>query len=79
MRTIRYFTLSPETFEKNIKVPEDEINSYYNAYPEEFKSPDGKQIPLAEVKKDIESKLKAQKGEALRQQFMSRSKIPKGE
>lgn len=78
MRQIRYFTLGPETFEKNVQVSEDEINSYYNAYPEEFKSPDGKQIPLAGAKKDIESKLKAQKAEELRQQFMARLDNPEG-
>ena len=61
------------------EVSEDEINSYYNAYPEEFKSPDGKQIPLAEAKKDIESKLKAQKAEELRQQLMARLDNPEGD
>lgn len=78
MRQIRYFTLGPETFEKNVQVSNDEINSYYNAYPEEFTSEDGKQTPLAEAGKDIESKLKAQKAEALRQQFMSRLDNPEG-
>lgn len=75
-RTIRYFTLSPGSFEKNIKIPDDEISSYYKAYPEEFQSPEGKPLPLEGVKKDIESKLKAQKGEALRQQFMSKVENP---
>ncbi len=78
MRQIRYFTLGPETFEKNVQVSNDEINSYYNAYPEEFKSEDGKQTPLAEARKDIESKLKAQKAEVLREQFMSRLDNPEG-
>lgn len=75
-RQIRYFTLSPDTLEKSIVISEDEIGSYYTAYPEEFKSQDGKQLPLSEVKGDIESKLKAQKAEALRQQLMSRMDNP---
>lgn len=75
-RRIRYVTLTPETFEKSVVVSEDEIGSYYNAYPEEFKSQDGKQIPLSEAKADIESKLKAQKSEALRQQLAARIDNP---
>jgi peptidyl-prolyl cis-trans isomerase D len=76
MRTIRYFTLSPDSFEKNVKVADEEINSYYGAYPEEFQSAEGKLLPLSDVKKDVESKLRAQKGEALRQQFMSKLEKP---
>ena len=75
-RQIRYVTLNPETFEKSIVVSEDEIGSYYKAYPEEFKSPDGKEIPLQEAKGDIESKLKAQKAEALRQQLAASIENP---
>ena len=60
-RQIRYFTLSPETFEKSVVVSEDEIKSYYSAYPEEFKSQEGNQIPLSEAKGDIEKKLKEDK------------------
>jgi peptidyl-prolyl cis-trans isomerase D len=75
-RQIRYFTLSPETLEKSIVVSEDEIGSYYTAYPEEFKSQDGKQLPLSDVKGDIESKLKAQKAEALRQKLTARIDNP---
>jgi peptidyl-prolyl cis-trans isomerase D len=75
-RRVRYFTLGPETFEKNVNVSEDEISSYYNANPEEFKSQDGKQILLSDAKKDIESELKAQKAAVLRQQLMSRLDNP---
>jgi peptidyl-prolyl cis-trans isomerase D len=76
MRKIRYFTMSPDTFEKNLTVTDDEITSYYNAYPEEFQSAEGKLRPLSEVKKEVESKLRAQKGEALRQKFMSKLEQP---
>ncbi|MFI5322132.1 MAG: SurA N-terminal domain-containing protein [Thermodesulfobacteriota bacterium] len=75
-RKIRYFTLSPDSFEKNVTVTDEEISSYYNAYPEEFQSADGKLRPLSDVTKDVESKLKTQKGEALRQQFMSKLEKP---
>ncbi len=77
-RKVRYFTLSPDVFEKSVKVSDDEIASYYNAYQDEFKSGDGKQLPLSDVRKDIESKLRAQKGEVIRQQLMSRMENPEG-
>ncbi len=71
LRKIRYFTLSPDVFEKNIEVSDDEIGSYYNAYSEEFLSEDGTPLPLEQVKGEIESKLKAQRGEVLREQFLA--------
>ena len=77
-RKVRHFTLSPDAFEKSVKVSDGEVTSYYNAYTEEFKSEDGKQLPLSEVKKDVESKLKAQKGEGVRQQLMSRMEASDG-
>ncbi len=71
IRTFRYTTINPENFEKSVTVTEDEIGSYYNAYSEEFLSEDGKPLPLSEVKSKIESKLKAQRGEVLKQQLIS--------
>lgn len=71
LREIRYFTLGPDVFEKNINVSDDEIGSYYNAYPEEFVSEEGELPPLEDVRGEIESKLKTQRGEMLREQFLA--------
>ena len=79
IRTFKYTTIDPENFEKSIKVTKDEISSYYNAYSEEFTSDDGNTKPLSEVKAEIESKLKAQRGEVLRQQFISELQDPEAE
>jgi len=79
IRTFRYTTIDPQTFEKSITVTDDEISSYYNAYSEEFLSDEGNPKPLSEVKAEIESKLKAQRGEVLRQQFISELQDPEAE
>lgn len=79
IRTFRYTTLDPENFEKSVTVTEDEISSYYNAYSEEFVSEEGNPLPLSEVKAEIESQLKAQRGEILKQQFISELQDPEAE
>jgi len=70
LRQIRYIVLDPEIFENNIQISDEELEAYYNAYTEEFQSEDGKKLPFEEVKGDVESKLKSQKGEVVRQEFL---------
>ncbi len=70
LRQIRYIVLDPEIFEKNIQISDEELNAYYNAYTEEFLSEDGEKLPYEEVKTEVESKLKSQKGEVARQAFL---------
>ncbi len=68
-RKIRYVKLAPETFEAGIKITDEEINSYYNAYSDEFLTEDGKVRPLEEVKGDVEAKLRAGRAESARQKL----------
>lgn len=70
LRRIRYIVLDPEIFEKNIQISDEELKAYHNAYTEEFLSEDGNKLPFEEVKSDVESKLKSQKGEVIRQEFL---------
>ncbi|MCH7949275.1 MAG: SurA N-terminal domain-containing protein [Candidatus Dadabacteria bacterium] len=70
LRKIRYIVLEPEMFENNVHISDEELNAYYNAYTEEFLAEDGKTPPFEEVKSDVESKLKSQKGEVIRREFL---------
>jgi peptidyl-prolyl cis-trans isomerase D len=70
LRQIRYIVLDPEIFEKNVQISDEELSAYHNAYTEEFISEDGKKLPFEEVKSDVESKLKSQKAEVIRQEFL---------
>ena len=70
LRRIRYIVLDPENFESNVQLSDEELNAYYNAYTEEFLSEDGETLPFEEVKSDVESKLKNQRGEVIRQEFL---------
>ena len=70
LRKIRYIILEPENFENSLQVSDEELNAYYNAYPEEFQSEDGKTLPFEEVKDDVASNLKNQRAEVIRQEFL---------
>jgi len=70
LRQIRYIVLEPETFENRVQISNEELSAYYNAYPEEFQSEDGTTLSFEEAKNDVESNLKSQKGEVVRQEFL---------
>jgi len=70
LRKIRYIILEPENFENSLQVSDEELNAYYNAYPEEFQSEDGKTLPFEESKDDVASNLKSQRAEVIRQEFL---------
>ncbi|MEK6224537.1 MAG: peptidyl-prolyl cis-trans isomerase, partial [Thermodesulfobacteriales bacterium] len=70
LRKIRYIILEPENFENSLQVSDEELNAYYNAYPEEFQSEDGKALPFEEAKGDVASNLKSQRAEVIRQEFL---------
>ncbi|MFQ5786631.1 MAG: SurA N-terminal domain-containing protein [Thermodesulfobacteriota bacterium] len=72
LRSIRYITLSPEIFENRVNVSDEEIEAYYRAYKDEFKTEEQETLPLSEVKKDIRDKIKKQRGEYLRDDFLNK-------
>jgi len=76
LRKIRYLILEPETFENKVKVTEEEINAYYNAYPEEFQTEEGTLIPFEEAKDSVESNLKGQRAEVVREEFLQTAQDP---
>lgn len=70
LRKIRYFILEPENFENSVEISDEEIRAYYNAYPEEFQSEDGNTLSFEEAKDNVESNLKSQRAEVIRQEFI---------
>ena len=70
LRKIRYLVLDPVNFENNVQVSDEELNAYYNAYTEEFQSEDGTTISFEEAKNDVESNLRSQRGEIIREKFL---------
>ena len=70
LRSIRYITITAGDFENRVEISEEEINAYYNAYPEEFANEEGATLPLEEARPEIVSVLKAQRGGALREDFI---------
>ena len=70
LRKIHYIILEPETFENNVQVSDEELNAYYNAYPEEFLSEDGSALSFEGAKTAVASNLKSQRAEVIRQEFL---------
>ena len=62
--------LEPETFENNVEISDEELNAYYNAYPEEFQSEDGTKLSFEEAKADVEANLRTQRAEASSREFI---------
>lgn len=75
LRKIRYIILEPGTFENRIQVSDEEIQAYYNAYPEEFKAEDGSTLPFEEARDDVAFNLKNQRAEVIRQEFLESFKL----
>ena len=70
LRKVRYVLLEPENFENRVQVSDEELTAYYNAYPEEFRSEDGTLIPYEEAKDEVASRLKNQRAELVREEFL---------
>lgn len=71
LRAIRYLIITPEIFEARAEVSDEEIRAYYNAYPEEFTPEDeGATKSLSDVKDEIKSELKKQRGEQALQELL---------
>jgi peptidyl-prolyl cis-trans isomerase D len=70
LRSIRYINLTPRDFENRVDVSEEEIKSYYDAYQDEFRSEEGEARPLSDVKDEIREKIKKQRGDLIREEFL---------
>ncbi len=78
LREIRYIILEPETFENGVQVSQEELNAYYNAYPEEFQSEEGATLSFEEAKGDVESNLRSQRAELNRTEFLDNFGLSQG-
>lgn len=70
LRKIRYYKITPDKLESRASVSDEEIQAYYNAYPDEFKSGDGRVLPLSEVDETIRDKIRKQRVEVLKDDFL---------
>ncbi len=75
LRAVRFLTLSPDRFEDRVKVSDEEIEAYYKAYPDEFRNAAQKIPLLQQVREEILSKLKRQRGELLRVDYIKRLEV----
>ena len=72
LRSIKYITLSQAFFESRVNVSDEEIEAYYRAYQDEFKTEEQETLPLSEVGENIVDKVKKQRGEYLRDDFLDK-------
>jgi hypothetical protein len=70
LRRIRYYKITPDKLESRVTVTDQEIEAYYNAYPDEFRSEDDDVLPLSNVREKVMGKIKKQRAKFLKDDFV---------
>jgi len=70
-RKIKFTKLNKSDFENNISVPDEEVNSYYSSYGDEFKDDEGNVKALNDVKDEIVKNLKEKRVGSIYDNFVN--------
>ncbi len=74
LRSFRYVDISPDDFINRVDVSQEEIKSYYEAHHDKFRSKEDENLPLSEVKGEVEVDIKKEGGKALYVEFFENLK-----